>query len=72
MPVIVGIHDQCMGIGIDLISMCDIRYCEEDSSFAVSEINLKTDLGTLQALHNITGNSSAWRELAYTGRKFTA
>lgn len=26
-PVLVGIHGLCIGGGIDLSSLCDIRYC---------------------------------------------
>ena len=29
-PVIAGIHGLCIGGGIDLSSLCDIRYCTED------------------------------------------
>jgi delta(3,5)-delta(2,4)-dienoyl-CoA isomerase len=30
-PVITGIHNLCIGGGIDLISTTDIRYCTKDS-----------------------------------------
>lgn len=30
-PVLVGVHGKCVGGGIDLISMCDIRYCTADA-----------------------------------------
>lgn len=34
-PVLVGIHGKCVGGGIDLTSMCDIRYCTEDAEFTI-------------------------------------
>ncbi len=34
-PVLVGIHGKCIGGGVDLISMCDIRYCTADSEFSI-------------------------------------
>lgn len=30
-PVITGIHNACIGGGIDLICMTDVRYCTKDS-----------------------------------------
>jgi len=30
-PVIVGVHNLCIGGGIDLIGATDIRYCTKDS-----------------------------------------
>jgi delta(3,5)-delta(2,4)-dienoyl-CoA isomerase len=45
-----------------------------DSVFAIREIQLglATDVGSLQFFPKITGNSSAFKELAYTGRDFGA
>lgn len=34
-PVLVGIHGKCIGGGVDLISMCDIRYCTTDAEFSI-------------------------------------
>lgn len=30
-PVIVGVHNGSVGGSVDLMSMCDIRYCTEDA-----------------------------------------
>ena len=30
-PVIVGVHNMCVGGGIDLSSAADIRYCSSDA-----------------------------------------
>jgi enoyl-CoA hydratase len=34
-PVLVGIHGKCIGGGVDLISMCDIRYCTAYAEFSI-------------------------------------
>lgn len=70
-PVIAAIHSGCVGAGIDLVSACDMRYCTTDSWFSIKEVDigLAADLGTLQRLPKIVGNSSLARELIYTCRK---
>lgn len=62
-PVLAGIHGLCIGGGIDMTSMCDIRYCTEDSKFTIKEIDIgmAADIGTLQLFPVITGNSSFFR-----------
>ena len=57
-PVIVGIHGKCVGGGVDLTSMCDIRYCTADTEITIKEIDIgmAADLGTLQYFPNIVGN----------------
>ena len=49
LPVIAGAHNKCIGAGVDIISCCDIRYCTEDASFSIKEIDLAivADVGTL-------------------------
>jgi enoyl-CoA hydratase len=72
-PVIAAIHSHCIGGGIDLISACDIRLASKDALFSIREtrIGIIADLGTLQRLPYIIGHG--WfRELALTGRDFTA
>lgn len=73
-PVVAGIHGYCLGAGIDLITCCDIRFCEEQAQFSIKEIDLGivADVGTLQRLPHIVGNDSLMRELAYTGKTFGA
>lgn len=58
MPVLVGIHSKCIGGGVDLSSMCDIRYCTTDTQIIIKEIDigLAADLGTMQFMPNIIGN----------------
>ena len=72
-PVIASVHSHCIGGGIDLISACDIRLASQDALFSIREtrIGIIADLGTLQRLPYIIGHG--WfRELALTGRDFTA
>jgi enoyl-CoA hydratase/carnithine racemase len=72
-PVIAAVHSHCIGGGIDMLSACDIRMATADAVFSIREtrIAIIADLGTLQRLPAIIGDG--WfRELAYTGRDFTA
>ncbi|MGA6926659.1 MAG: crotonase/enoyl-CoA hydratase family protein [Desulfosarcina sp.] len=72
-PVIAAVHGHCIGGGVDLLCACDIRLAATDAVFSIREIRLAiiADLGTLQRLPHIIGQG--WfRELALTGRDFTA
>jgi enoyl-CoA hydratase/carnithine racemase len=72
-PVIAAVHGHCLGGGVDLLSACDIRLASADALFSIREtrIAIIADLGTLQRLPHIIGQG--WfRELALTGRDFTA
>eukprot|EP01084_Bolivina_argentea_P146593 256627_1 len=73
-PVISAVHGACIGMGIDLISACDIRYASKDAQFSIKEVDVAiiADLGTFARLPKIIGNTSLLRELAYTGRTFTS
>jgi enoyl-CoA hydratase len=70
-PVIASIHGCCIGGALDLAAACDLRYCADDASFSVKEIDLGivADLGILQRLPRIVGDGIA-RELAFTARTF--
>jgi enoyl-CoA hydratase/carnithine racemase len=72
-PVIAAIHGFCIGGGVDLSCACDIRFASRDAVFSIRETRMAmvADLGTLQRMPYIVGES--WfRELALTGRDFTA
>ena len=72
-PVIAAVHSHCMGGGVDMLCACDIRMATKDAIFSIREtrMGMIADLGTLQRLPHIIGNS--WfKELALTGRDFTA
>jgi enoyl-CoA hydratase len=58
---------------MDMICACDMRLAAKDAIFSIREtrMGIVADLGTLQRLPHIIGQS--WfRELALTGRDFTA
>jgi Delta3,5-Delta2,4-dienoyl-CoA isomerase len=63
-----------LGIAIDISSACDIRICERATTFSIKEVDigLAADVGTLQRFPRVVGNDSWTRELAFTGRYFTA
>jgi len=72
-PVIAAVHSHCIGGGVDLLCACDLRLASQDAVFSIREtrIAIIADLGTLQRLPHIIGQS--WfRELALTGRDFSA
>lgn len=73
-PVIAAVHGPCIGAGVDLISACDIRFCSQDASFQVKEVDmgLAADVGTLQRLPKIVGSQSLVNELAFTARVMRA
>jgi enoyl-CoA hydratase/carnithine racemase len=68
-PVLAAIHGHCLGGGVDLICACDMRYCSNDATFSIKEIDvgMTADVGTLQRLPKLVGEGMV-RELAYTGR----
>ncbi|CAH0598652.1 unnamed protein product [Chrysodeixis includens] len=73
-PVLSVVHSACVGAGVDLITAADMRYCTEDAWFSVREVDvgLAADVGTLQRLPKVVGNTSVAREVCFTGRKFDA
>ncbi|KAJ3569880.1 hypothetical protein NP233_g4765 [Leucocoprinus birnbaumii] len=73
-PVIAAVHGPVIGLGVDIMCACDIRYAAVNSVFAIKEVDigLAADIGSLAYLPKITENQSLIRELAYTGRNFSA
>jgi delta(3,5)-delta(2,4)-dienoyl-CoA isomerase len=73
-PVIAAVHGLCIGLGIDLIGACDVRFCSEDATFSIKEVDigLAADVGSLAYMPKITGNQSLVRELAFSARMFSA
>ncbi|KAF8154951.1 Delta2-dienoyl-CoA-isomerase [Crassisporium funariophilum] len=73
-PVIAATHGHIIGLGVDMIAACDIRYTASNSSFSIKEVDigLAPDIGGLAFLTKITGNQSLIRELTYTARPFSA
>ena len=72
-PVIAVIQGGCIGGGVDFITACDMRVGTADCFFTIQEINIAivADVGTLQRIPHLLPQGII-RELAYTGRRFTA
>ncbi|KAI0069737.1 ClpP/crotonase [Panus rudis PR-1116 ss-1] len=73
-PVIAAVHGIALGLSVDIVTACDIRYAASNTTFAVKEVDvgLAADVGTLARLPKVAGNQSLVNELAYTGRNFSA
>ncbi|XP_001991373.2 delta(3,5)-Delta(2,4)-dienoyl-CoA isomerase, mitochondrial [Drosophila grimshawi] len=73
-PVIMAVHQACIGAGVDLITAADIRYSTQDAFFQVKEVDIgmAADVGSLQRLPKAIGSQSLARELCFTGRRFEA
>jgi enoyl-CoA hydratase len=72
-PVIAAIHGYCIGAGLDMASVCDIRVCSRDAVFCLKEaaVGFVADVGVLQRLPNIIGQGIT-RELAFTAKNIDA
>lgn len=72
-PVLAAIQGACVGGAIDMITAADLRYTTADAFFSIAEINIgmTADVGTLQRMPKLVPEGIV-RELAYTGRKWTA
>jgi len=72
-PVLAAVQGGCIGGGVDLITAADCRYTCAGSFLTIQEVNigLAADVGTLQRLPHLMPQGLV-RELAYTGRRFTA
>ncbi|KAJ7856035.1 ClpP/crotonase-like domain-containing protein, partial [Mycena leptocephala] len=73
-PVIVAVHGLVLGLGVDIVSACDVRYAAESAQFSVKEVDigLAADVGTLAYLPKIVGNHSLLREFAFSAALFSA
>lgn len=72
-PVLVAIQGGCIGGALDLVCATDCRYATEDAFFTIkeTELGMTADVGTLQRFPKLVP-AGIVRELAYTGRKFSA
>lgn len=72
-PVIAAINGYCLGGGLELALVCDIRVAVETSVFSLPEVQLGIipDLGGCQRLPRAVGIGKA-KELIYTGKKIDA
>ncbi|WP_430460793.1 crotonase/enoyl-CoA hydratase family protein [Thalassolituus sp. LLYu03] len=72
-PVLAAIQGGCIGGALDMVCAADSRYCSADAYFTIkeTELGMTADVGTLQRLPKLMPQGVV-RELAYTGRNFTA
>jgi len=70
-PTIAMIRGYCIGGGLGVASCCDLRFCSDDSRFAVpaAKLGLGYGYGGLKRLTDIVGQSYA-KEIFYTARQF--
>jgi enoyl-CoA hydratase len=70
---IAAIHRHCIGAGLDLSAVCDLRVASCDALFSLREtrIAIVSDMGSLNRLPRIIGQGNV-RMMALTGRDFTA
>ena len=73
LPVLTAIQGGCIGGALDLVCAADSRYCTTDAYFSIkeTELGMTADVGTLQRLPKLIP-AGIVKELAFTGRKFTA
>jgi len=72
-PILAAIQGACVGGAIDMVTACDMRYATENAFFSIAEVNIgmTADVGTLQRMPKLVPEGIV-RELAYTGRRWTA
>ena len=71
-PVIAAIHGYCIGSGVEIALLCDLRIAAEDAVFAMPEVHLGMipAAGGSQTLPRNCGTSAAM-DLLLTGRRLT-
>ena len=72
-PVVAAVHGYCIGSGLEIALLCDIRVAADDTVFAMPEVRLGMipAAGGTQTLPRHAGASQAL-DLLLTGRRFTA
>jgi enoyl-CoA hydratase len=72
-PTVAMIHGVCVGGGLEIASVCDIRICGEASRFGVpvNKLGLVMSYGELKGLVDLAGAATA-REILFEGRVFGA
>ena len=73
-PVICQVQGICIGGAVDMITCCDMIFCDENSQFCIKEVKLAMapDLGTIQRLFVLSKNKQLMAELTYTARNFNS
>ena len=72
-PVIAQIHGSCVGGGVAMALMADLRYAADDAIFAIpaARLGVGYHMAGVEALTNVVGFSAA-KEIFFTARKFSA
>ena len=72
-PVVAAVHGLCIGSGVEIALLCDLRIAAEDTVFAMPEVLLGMipAAGGSQTLPRATGPARAL-EVLLTGRRFGA
>lgn len=72
-PVVAAVHGYCIGSGLEIALLCDVRMAADDTIFAMPEVKLGMipAAGGTQTLPRNAGPSQAL-DLLLTGRRFTA
>jgi enoyl-CoA hydratase/carnithine racemase len=72
-PTIAAIHGYCLGSGVEIASVCDLRIAADDAEFGMPEVRLGLipAAGGTQMLPRLIGRGRAL-ELLLAGRRFTA
>ena len=72
-PTVAAVHGFCIGSGLEIALLCDLRLAAEDTVFAMPEVQLGMipAAGGTQTLPRHAGSSRAL-DLLFTGRRFGA
>ena len=72
-PIVVGVHGYCIGSGLEIALLSDLRLAADDTVFAMPEVRLGMipAAGGTQTLPRYGGASNAL-DLLLTGRRFSA
>jgi enoyl-CoA hydratase len=72
-PIVALIHGVCVGGGLEIASLCDLRICGSSSRFGVpiNRLGLCVGLREMQALYNLVGKAVTM-EILLEGRVFDA
>lgn len=72
-PIVAMIHGACVGGGLEIVSLCDLRICGASSRFGVpiARLGLVVGYGEMKALIDLVGRAAAL-EILLEGRVFGA
>ena len=72
-PLIAMIHGYCIGGGVAMSLMADMRYAADDAVFAIpaARLGVGYDVGGVAALAELVGLSSA-KEILFSARRYSA